>query len=146
LPNITNFLISVDAGSESVYTNVRRGGKWSVLLENFDYLDSIGVNDKVQLNFAVQKNNFYDLENFVALCQKYRFIANIHQLDDWGTWAKTMPVNPDSWTIVNGTFNQNNVLNPQHINYAECKNILNRIAMLSGKIQFSSNILSKMSM
>jgi sulfatase maturation enzyme AslB (radical SAM superfamily) len=145
LPNVSNFLISVDAGSSAVYANVRRGGNWQILLENFDFLDSIGVNDKVQLNFAVQKNNFRDLENFVAVCQKYGFIANIHQLDDWGTWATTMPVNPDAWTIVNGTFEQHNVLSTSHSDYKECVNILQKIATYPGRIKFSNNLVTRMS-
>jgi wyosine [tRNA(Phe)-imidazoG37] synthetase (radical SAM superfamily) len=65
--NITEFSISVDAGSQEVYENVRRGGSWPILLENLDYIKSIGKNRLTTLNFAVQKNNFNDLQNFIDM-------------------------------------------------------------------------------
>jgi organic radical activating enzyme len=79
---ITEFKISVDAGSKEIYEDVRRPGRWEVLLENFDYLKSVGKNSQVQLNFAVQNKNYKDIPNFVELCQHYGFRGIIHQLDE----------------------------------------------------------------
>ena len=69
LPAIKYFSISVDAGSADVYHNVRRPGKWSVLLENLDYLKDKKKN--VGLNFCVQKSNYKDIPKFVELCSEY---------------------------------------------------------------------------
>ena len=65
LPNITDYSISVDAGSAEVYENVRRGGNWNILIENFDFLSKINKAHLVTLNFAVQKNNFKDLFKYI---------------------------------------------------------------------------------
>ena len=98
-----------------------------MLLENFDYLKSINKNKLTTLNFAVQKNNFKDLQNFVDLCQHYSFNASIHGLDNWGTWNTDDVSEPDTWTIKNGTFQQHDVLNKDHIQYQECKQIIQTI-------------------
>ena len=36
--SITNYSISVDAGSSKVYEKVRRPGKWEILLDNLEWL------------------------------------------------------------------------------------------------------------
>ena len=144
LDNITEFSISVDAGSQNVYENVRRGGSWSVLLENFDYLKSINKNRLTTLNFAVQKNNFNDLQNFVDVCNHYNFKGKIHGLDNWGTWNTDDVLDPDVWTIKNGTFQQHDVLNKGHIQYEECKQIVRQIMLDNNKgIMFSPDLKSK---
>jgi MoaA/NifB/PqqE/SkfB family radical SAM enzyme len=144
LKNITEFSISVDAGSQAVYENVRRGGSWPVLLENFDYLKSIDKNRLTTLNFAVQQSNFKDLQNFVDLCKHYNFNAAIHGLDNWGTWNTNDVLEPDTWTIKNGTFQQHDVLNKDHIQYEECKQIVRQIMMDNNKgIMFSPDLKSK---
>ena len=127
LENIKQYSISIDAGSAEVYEKVRCGGSWPVLLENFDFLVSLGKEKSVNLNFAVQKSNFKDIPNFVNLCNRYGFHGNIHQLDDWGTWNNDDVTNPDEWTIKNGTFIQHNVLDKQHPEYQECKQIVESI-------------------
>jgi MoaA/NifB/PqqE/SkfB family radical SAM enzyme len=125
--NIELFLISVDAGSAEVYENVRRGGKWEILIENFDYLKSVNKNHDTNLKFALQKNNYKDLFRFVELCNKYQFSGNIHSLDDWGTWNFKPIKNPDAWTIMNGTFVDHNILNVDHPEHAICMGMLREI-------------------
>ena len=144
LNNITEFSISVDAGSQLVYENVRRGGSWSMLLENFDYLKSIDKNELTTLNFAVQQSNFKDLQNFVDLCKHYNFNAAIHGLDNWGTWNTNDVLEPDVWTIKNGTFQQHDVLNKDHIQYQECKQIIQTIMSNNFRhINFSFDLKAK---
>lgn len=144
LNNVSEFSISVDAGSQPVYEDVRRGGSWSVLLENFDYLKSINKNRLTTLNFAVQKNNFKDLQNFVNLCQHYSFKASIHGLDNWGTWNTNDVSEPDAWTIKNGTFQQHDVLNNGHPQYQECKKIIQKLILNKHKnINFSVDLKTK---
>jgi molybdenum cofactor biosynthesis enzyme MoaA len=127
LPNIQKFSISVDAGTEEVYKKVRCGGSWSVLLNNFEFLAGSSSQHSVVLNYAVQNLNFKDIHNFIKLCKKYNFKASLHQLDDWGTWNSREVIQPDAWTITNGTFTEHNVLNYEHENYLQCKNIIESI-------------------
>lgn len=88
VPHITEYQISIDAGSADVYEQVRRGGKWSVLIENFEYLKSIveHTGAKVWLQFVLQKANWQDMRNFKHLCEQYGWSGNITKLTDWGTW------------------------------------------------------------
>lgn len=89
IPNITEYFISVDAGSKTVYETVRSPGRWKVLLDNLEYLrkivDSTGA--QVLLKFVLQAANVDDMENFVGLCERFRFDAVINRLEDWGTWV-----------------------------------------------------------
>jgi molybdenum cofactor biosynthesis enzyme MoaA len=125
LPNVTEYSISVDAGSAEVYENVRRGGRWTILLENFDFLSELKKNHLVSLNFAIQKSNYKDLPNFLDVCKQYSFTANVHQLDDWGTWNSDVVLNPDSWTIKNGTLLDHDVLHKAHPEHNECVAVIN---------------------
>ena len=124
LDRIHSFRISVDAGSQLVYEKVRLGGNWQVLLENFDYLKSTGLNQMVTLFYVIQKNNFRDIGNFCDLLEQYNFRGNLMQLDDWGTWNRDKVMNPDSWTITNGTYMEHNVLDPSHELHDECRQIV----------------------
>ena len=122
--SIANFRISVDAGSKEVYEDVRRPGNWNVLLENFDHLASLKKHKLVGLHFGLQNKNYKDIPAFIALCHHYGFRGQIHQLDDWGTWAQTNAENNDAWTIANGIFLDHNVLNPAHPNHKHCQDII----------------------
>ena len=128
LDQITDFSISVDAGSESVYENVRRPGKWVTLVENLEFLREEHKNSMTGLNFALQKNNFRDIPAFVALCETYGMTGRIHNLDDWGTWSTVVPETPDVWTIKNGVFADHDVLNTNHPNHNEVMRIVRQFA------------------
>ena len=145
LPAIKYFSISVDAGSADVYHNVRRPGKWSVLLENLDYLKDKKKN--VGLNFCVQKSNYKDIPKFVELCSEYGFCGHIHQLDDWGTWNKEPVETPDTWTILNGNYIDHNVFNSTHPEHNNCKNVCQEIKYLQlSNINFSPRVISQLNL
>jgi molybdenum cofactor biosynthesis enzyme MoaA len=127
LPNITTIIIGVDAGSRSVYENVRAGGKWNILIENFEFLVSIKKNKIVSLTFALQNNNYTDLENFIDICNRYGFKGTIHGINDWGTWNSMETNEPDTWTISHGIYADQDVLNATHTNYNKCKAIVKNI-------------------
>jgi len=139
--SITDFRISVDAGSKDVYEDVRRPGKWEVLLENFDYLAEVKKHRKVTLSFNLQNKNYKDVPNFVDVCHRYGFIGSIHGLDDWGTWSLTDSLDKDVWTIKNGIFSDHDVLNPAHPNHAFCKDIVAQYQNAKD-IYFSPSILN----
>jgi MoaA/NifB/PqqE/SkfB family radical SAM enzyme len=86
--NISQYFISIDAGTKEVYEQVRLGGQFEQLLKNFDFLrglvDSTGAD--VLLKFVLQRDNWADMEAFVLLCKRYNFNGVINRLEDWGTW------------------------------------------------------------
>jgi len=139
---ITLYMISVDAGSAEVYHDVRRGGSWSVLQENFKYLKENRGRAAVLLSFVVQRNNYRDMQNFAEMCVRFGFNGNFTQLDDWGTWNQNPSPTPDIWEIKNGTFGNNDVLNPSHPEHQACRNMLTQVhkRQLPG-INFASKLL-----
>jgi len=86
--HISEYLISIDAGSKEVYEKVRLGGKWEQLLDNFDYLQELVLSNKstVALTFVAQRDNYLDMQNFCRVCIDYGFSGSITKLEDWGTW------------------------------------------------------------
>jgi len=85
--HITQYFISIDAGSAPVYEIVRQPGKWSNLIENLDFLKQVvaRTNAEVLLKFVLQRTNWNDLENFIKLCKGYGFKGHVSRLEDWGT-------------------------------------------------------------
>jgi len=122
--NITKYWISVDAGSAEVYHQVRLGGNWDVLMENFEFLADNQGQAGVTLMYVVQQKNYKDIFNFLEVCKKFKFSGNLVHLDDWGTWNNTRVANPDVWTIKNGSFPDHNVLDSTHPEYEQCKEII----------------------
>lgn len=142
LNQVSDFRISVDAGSAEVYENVRRPGKWNVLMDNFDYIKHIGKQSITMLNFAFQNKNYRDLPNFIDLCDRYGFKGLVHQLDDWGTWSQNQPEIKDAWTIKNGFFSDHDVLDKNHPNHVAAANLIQNY-LQHPKINFSHNLLDK---
>lgn len=85
LNNITQYFISIDAGSKAVYEQVRQPGKFEHLLENLNWLKEHNSGE-VLLKFVLQQDNYHDMDNFINLCEQYKFNGVIHRLEDWGTW------------------------------------------------------------
>jgi MoaA/NifB/PqqE/SkfB family radical SAM enzyme len=85
--NISEFHISVDAGSKQVYEQVRRPGKYEILRENLDWLSQNRPADSnVILKFTLSADNVNDVENFTKMCNHYQYHGEITKLDDWGTF------------------------------------------------------------
>lgn len=88
LDHITEYMISIDAGSQEVYEKVRLGGSWEQLVKNFNWLRTIitGRKVRVMIMFVLQKDNYKDIANFCEFVLRYKFIGVITYLEDWGTW------------------------------------------------------------
>lgn len=85
--NISEFQISVDAGSATVYEVVRRPGKFSVLQDNLQWLSRNRLPDtQVSLLLCVSANNAADIVNFADMCNKFGFIGSVTKLDNWYTF------------------------------------------------------------
>jgi molybdenum cofactor biosynthesis enzyme MoaA len=143
LPHITSFRISVDAGSAEVYKVVRQPGRWDILINNLDWLDANRGNATVSLVFTVQQKNYQDIFNFIKICYERNYLTDITQLNDWATWSSDdVPRGTyDQFTIKNGTFDDNNVLDPRHPEHQECVKLLKRTRMLGVPLMPSIQML-----
>ena len=88
LKHVTEYFISIDAGSELVYEHVRLGGRWTQLINNLNWLRNTvaATGATVLLKFVLQQDNYKDMQNFCQLCVDYGFNGVINRLEDWGTW------------------------------------------------------------
>ena len=82
---IVGLSVSIDAATEQIYNIVRRGGQWSQLLGNLEYLKRLGIK-KLQGNFVIQRDNINDVIPFVEFCNQYNMYPRYAVLQDWGTW------------------------------------------------------------
>lgn len=84
---ISEFQISVDAGTKEVYEDVRRPGRFETLIENLDWLaENRPVTSMVLLKFTISAGNANDIVNFAELCRRYKFRGEISNLIDWATF------------------------------------------------------------
>lgn len=105
LDHINEYLMSIDAGSKEVYESIRLGGRWEVLLDNFDFLKQHARKDaQITVTLVLQEKNHRDLLNFCQLAKDYGFYATITKLENWNSWAP-------------GEYEKNNVLDPSHPNF-----------------------------
>lgn len=114
LSAIKMFSISIDAASQAVYEDVRRPGKWSVLLDNLKFLQEQQLNKLIRFKFIVQRRNYQDLLNLVQLVEQFDCEVDVTELQDWGTWSHFRTDNDDAWTQANGIYSDHDVLNPNH--------------------------------
>jgi sulfatase maturation enzyme AslB (radical SAM superfamily) len=124
---VSIFSVSVDAGSKEIYEQVRRPGKWSVLMDNLEWLFDNQAQSTVHLSFVLQKTNFQDLPAFAELCKRFKFIGIVQPLNDWGTWNSKPVINPDAYTIVNGTYLDHDVANSDHPEHDEFIKVLKTV-------------------
>lgn len=130
LSNVTQYFISIDAGSGPVYERVRLGGQWKNLIENFDWLQQIKsqTNAEVLLKFVLQKDNWADMQNFANLCEYYGFNGVINRLEDWGTWKN---------------FNEHDVIgNVKHSDHVSALQELKQVYQKNkDRLQFNSSLV-----
>jgi molybdenum cofactor biosynthesis enzyme MoaA len=118
--HIKKITVSVDAGSKEVYEQVRRGGKWADLCSGMEFLK----NKKQELNFELngrlifQRTNYKDSEKFYDLCQQWNCnLAEYSRVYSWNTWT------PEE-------FLQHDVYNPDHQEYTQAFEIIERVKKL----------------
>lgn len=89
LPYISEFNISVDAGTKSVYEIVRQPGRFDVLQENLAWLaHNRPAGSQVTLLFVISQSNVEDIVAFADLCEHYGFVGEYTKLDNWGTFDR----------------------------------------------------------
>jgi molybdenum cofactor biosynthesis enzyme MoaA len=85
--HISEFRISVDAGSDNVYEQVRFPGKFNILQENLSWLaENKSKATQVRLMFCLSSTNAHDIMNFVNMCSKYGFRGEITRVENWFTF------------------------------------------------------------
>ena len=135
LKHITQYFISIDAGSAPVYERVRLGGQWSQLKANLDWLHDTAqtTGAEVLLKFVLQQDNYHDQQNFCELCVDYGFSGVINRLEDWGTWADF-----DQQDVIGNVYHPDHLLALQALRQAHGE--------FAGRIQFNPSLVNAIKM
>ena len=127
---IKNAEISIDAATSETYTLNRRGGEFSRLLENLEFISSLrkeGPLEEVTISMVVQENNFIEMPEFVRLGQRFQFdIVYFSQLVNWGTFS-------------NEEFQRRAIHLPIHPRHSELAEVLNE-DLLKDSIVYLGNL------
>jgi len=115
IDHVSQYFISIDAGSKDVYEIVRQPGKWENLIDNLDFLQGVAkkTGAEVLLKFVFQATNWNDTENFAKLCKHYGFKGHISKLENWGSFGNM--------------YNQHDVLGSGHPDRAAAEQELKRV-------------------
>lgn len=86
--NIDDLNVSIDAGTEETYNDIRRGGNWKVLHENLAYLSEMQAENKTmktRLDTVVQQKNYKELPLIIDYGKKYNFdMVFFQKIFQWG--------------------------------------------------------------
>lgn len=89
--NLNAIIVSIDANSEEVYKYTRRGGSWSRLSSNLDYIRHLRTIEKinfVRLDFVVQNRNYHEIPSFARrIYQEGIDSIYFSIISDWGTYT-----------------------------------------------------------
>lgn len=90
--NIEHIYVSIDAATPETYAVIRRGGQFSVLIENMKFISKLRAEKRfkhLQVNFVVQQKNYREIPMFAKMflnmgCDSVAF----SKVFDWGSWSK----------------------------------------------------------
>lgn len=108
--------ISIDAGSPEVFAATRRGGDWNKLIQGLEMLNEMrqDLKFRIRYNFTISHLNYFDLPNFLSLCEKMQPDATyVSKVERWGhltdaqwqemnIFSKTHPKHMEMAIMLNG--------------------------------------------
>lgn len=119
-PMLSIVSVSMDAARAATYESLRRPGKWEPLMENLRFLARMrrdGEIPQLGLNFCVQRANFREMLEFIALGDELGAdTVWFQRLVNYGTYDE-------------GTFAGLNVASPAHPDHAELLEVLRHPSM-----------------
>jgi organic radical activating enzyme len=121
--------ISIDAASERTYLLNRRGGSWSKLMANLEFISELRASGPLKflrIHMLVQENNFDEMPAFAALGSK---IAADHiyfsHLVNWGTFTEEQLA-------------QRSIHRPSHPRHDELLEVLEHPALKDPQVDFGN--------
>lgn len=107
--------ISMDGATKDTYEKLRLGGNYHKLMSNLHWLNTIPMrhNMEVRLHFVVQPENFREVPTMIQLAEDVGADkVYFNPIQNWGTY---------------GDWQRQNILDPDHPDHAELKNIMHDI-------------------
>lgn len=125
LPKIKIINVSIDASNSNTYSKVRKNGNFDKLVENLNYLDSLGVS--WMSNFTVQNENIEDLVDFVNWQLNYKNLKSV-SLNGISKWGH----------MTDDQYNKMAVWKHDHINNFRLKEILSDSIFYNKKVKMGN--------
>ena len=83
--------ISVDAATEETYKKIRRGGNYSKLMSNLEYIAKKRKEGKIaywRLNYVIQSINVNEIGLFVSIAEQLGVDEiYFHEIENWGMYT-----------------------------------------------------------
>lgn len=83
--------ISIDAATPETYRVLRRGGEFSLLLDNLHFISNLRKDRKItnmEFYFVVQQGNYKEMKEFVKLGMKFGAdLVVFNRINNWGTFT-----------------------------------------------------------
>ena len=78
--------ISIDGARAETYEQLRLGGSFEQLIKNFEFLQQQHRKFQVYLHMVVQKQNWQEMHQVLAICEQYQFDrVYFNLIQDWNT-------------------------------------------------------------
>jgi radical SAM protein with 4Fe4S-binding SPASM domain len=89
--------VSVDATTSDVYSKIRRGGDFNILIENLEYIRDIIKVPNFAISTVIQKDNYEQLSDFITFAQKFKCNRLQYQIiePDFRIWESESYI--DEW-------------------------------------------------
>lgn len=84
--NVKSMNISIDGATKNTYEKLRRGGKWSKIIENLEFIKDIKNknNFKLNLHMVVQKDNWKEMSLMLDIASQYNVdTVYFNPIQDW---------------------------------------------------------------
>lgn len=124
--------ISIDAAEKETYESLRLGGRWEALCENLSFIGGLRKSGRIEhfsARFVVQRENYRQMEKFVALAKEWNADqVEFLGLDNWGTYEE------DAYIRMN-------VMHPDNPCHEEARALLRKICTETKDLQIYQNIM-----
>ena len=110
-PYIKSAEISIDAARAETYHNVRKGGKWDLLIKNLKFIDSLTQVRNIILSFVIQNDNcdeivsFYQLMNNIFKNER-DITIQYYKILNWGVLSEKDFIDKAVWKESHPNYNK----------------------------------------
>jgi len=107
---VNQITISIDAAEKETYEKLRRGGRWEVLYSNMEFISSLKVSNEINeivMSFVVQKENFRQMSDYVALAKKWNADkVTFRRLKSLRTYSREAYIENDVFNKINSDYKE----------------------------------------
>lgn len=137
--NINTVIISIDAGTEETYNKIRRGGNWTALMNNLEFISALrqkNLINELRLDFCIQKENYKEIPLMAELGIRHR-VDGVYfsRITDWETFWSGVDVG-----VGVNEFPKHDIFNEEHPDHNDFLEVIRHTQELEHKCIDLGNI------